>query len=181
MCSDNLYPCVVKCPSRKVLDAHCRNQKVVASSQHTFQEKITMKIYKYPNKSFEIEAIYISNQGTQSRTGKYQQIVQKQHSKLENHKAVHTAKQIKIESLYYEKEKCLLHVNLKQHFYSIVKKEMKRCLQWIYGLNLDICRKQLAFFRKNLSLLLSNRIQQLYVLCYLLINTKHNKMQGCQK
>lgn len=48
MCSDNLYPCVVKCPSRKVLDAHCRNQKVVASSQHTFQEKITMKFTSIP-------------------------------------------------------------------------------------------------------------------------------------
>lgn len=48
---------------------------------------------------------------------------------------------------------------------------MKKLLQWIYGLNLNICRKQFAFFRKYLSLFFCNRIYQLDVLSYLLVNT----------
>lgn len=46
----------------------------------------------------------------------------------------------------YVKRKCLMHMDLKQNFDFIVNRELKRCLRWIYGLNLDICRKQLAFF-----------------------------------
>lgn len=58
-----------------------------------------------------------------------------------------------------------------------LKQRVETSLQWIYRLNLNICREQFALFRENLSLSLSNGIYQLYVLRHLLINAERKVTQ----
>ena len=89
---------------------------------------------------------------------------------LSSYKVLKTATKIKSIAARYLNLRMFNTNSMKRKSHQ-VKAAKSTCLQWIYRLNLYICRKQLAFFRKNLCLSFCNGIYKLYVPCYLLINT----------